>query len=144
MGNGQMLNELRKLAESKGELSHEAALRLTLSALANIYDTTQKFIDLQEERYKNMERCDNEIAHSIDCLSTQITELKQANEKILKNPAIGFGNFITDKPKLSAFLGFAFFVLINLWFLPGFRHLILLWLNVPKEVIDILVPTIVP
>jgi len=66
--------------------------------------------------------------------------LKKCNDRVMKNPFVSFGNFINDRPKLASVLALVAFIIINIWFISGFRRIVLLLLGVPAEIIDILAP----
>jgi len=140
MANGQMLVELRELARSSKELSNDAALRLTLSALADLYEKTEMHLKAEHARDEKVDQINISLAQSIEQLKCEVADLKKITEVTVKNPAYVLGRALSEHPKLSGAITFLAFVIMNLWFISGFRRLVLIGLGLPPEIIDVLAP----
>lgn len=158
MANGDMIAELRKLAESDGKISTPAALRMTLSALAQQHDTLLKIQADQECVNDNREAQDREITalkNDMEKIKKQVEQIEGLSESLERltgeiqklanvltnNPVVSIGQFIRDHPRLAAAGLAILLILANVWFIEAFRIGILEWLGVPDSIIDLVTST---
>lgn len=133
MANGIMLEELRRVVATPGEISQDTATRLTLSALAELYEKFDYHCqgDAESSRLEQIMRSD---------LETMKRDVAQVKKTLESNPLVSFGNHLGTHPKLAWFYVTTSFILANLWFIPGFRKLVLLTIGVDPSIISILAP----
>jgi len=165
MANGSMLKDLRRLAE-KDEIPEPIAMQLMLSAIADLYEkvdlilesiasenkernliTTQISTKHEKELHEMMDSSTSTLTSLRQCIdgfkvdvSENLASLNKVKEQLDKNIFIKFGNLANDSPKTFWAIISALFVMLNLWFISGFRQAILLLLRVPPEIIDMLNP----
>lgn len=143
MTNGQMLDELRKLAAEEKTVPTKVYLRMFSAAMADIIDkqnTLDKRVETLEE---SMSTRDDNMKGCIKSVQDDVAELrKQYNDSngLSKNPMIVAGRFIRNYPKLFSFLMVLLVILSNVWFISGFRRAVLLLLHVPSEIVNMLAP----
>lgn len=148
--NGNMFDELRKLATEEDELSQDAVNRLILSALAEISTNFSVHVGVEEKRNEGV----LELKESVDDLSKAVTLLSQSvidlNKEIndmkkdvttlKENPVVAVGKFLKEKPKQAIIWGIVAF--FGIYLLLGFRLLSLMvviggsLLGLPQETID--------
>ena len=133
MSNGSMLSELRSLAATPGKISDDAATRLTLSAIADVYQKLDEHLSTEQQRTSTMD----EMKDDIDGLKRDMKEMKEA---ITKNLLVSFGSHLSRNPKLAWIYVTVMFVLMNLWFISGFRKLILLAIGINPTLVELLAP----
>lgn len=132
--NGNMFDELRKLATEEGELSQDAVNRLILSALAEMNKNFSAHVAVEERRnegvlelkesVEDLSKVVELLNQSVDDLSKQLNEIKDDVKTIKENPFVTLGKYIKNKPKQSILWGFVVF--IGIYLILGFRILTLL------------------
>lgn len=135
MTNTQMLNELQELAAA-GDIDIKPALRLMLSAQGAMMTHME---DGRSER-ETLKDAVEELSNKVESVSSKVTLIHKDIEKIKKNPMTEMGRFIQDRPKLAAMVGFILFIIMNLWFISGFRRAAMIGLGFPMEIVDLLAP----
>lgn len=137
MANGEMLTELRRMAETS-DLSVESAQRLTLSALAEMYTTMKTHMAMDQ----GLQHCMEDVSDKVDTMSVELVKLKKQLDDTNSNPLVAFGRHIKDHPKMAAM--YVFIALVFITWLPYFNlvRLILLWAGVPNDIVDLITPTI--
>ena len=84
-----------------------------------------------------------EMNGRLDCLEKKSDEQGEILTNLcLPNPVISIGCWIKNHPKISGAVFVLFMILMNIWFIPEFRHIVLVMLGVPGEVIDIIAPIV--
>lgn len=164
MSNGEMLKELRLLAESD-KVPTASALRLVMSAMAEVHERTEEIVKTQEcysdelevsrkqytEERAEQSRLINSLAEKIDVLAGKVdgmdskidgvsADVKSVTADVKGNLAYKIGNFVKEHPKIVAVVATIAVVVSNLWFITTFRRSVLLLLRFPAEVIDLLAP----
>jgi len=151
MPNGEMLKELKKLAD-EDEISIKAAIRLILTSQVTVHNDIGSIIDFQKGLNKSLDsyiKKRDENANSqkkaIENLTkinlkehTEIKEevestrtcIREGLKEIKENPSIVVGTFIKKYPKITYFLGAVSLIVVNLWFIPEFRNIVLGWLKI--------------
>jgi len=141
--NGKILDELRELAAADN-ITTKSALRLMCTVQAGFAETIiamDQRTEAAEEERAELKRSLEKLAENSDAQMANINELKeQLEKKVLGNPLVIFGNFMTEHPKIVASLFVLLVILSNLWFVSGFRRAILLLLKVPPEIIEAVAP----
>jgi len=134
--NGNMLNEIKELVEQK-KLDTDAALRLMLKSQGETVEAIgcmQKDRDIAKEERQELVNDVTEIKDDIKKLNDKL------DEHVFENPVVKLGKFIKGNPKLASFMFMAILILMNLWFVSGFRRAILLLFHVPMEIVDAIAP----
>ena len=167
----KMLIELRELAEAE-EISTNAALRLLLSAVGDLFEKVESIAmtnqNLEKERQASLalesrrldelqrlvaqiqtttESIDNMTIKFRDSLQADITLIRTDLQVLEKNYLIQLGHFLQTRPKVAGTIFVIILIFANLWFVASFRQSVLLMLRVPHEVIDLVnppVPTPIP
>jgi hypothetical protein len=148
--NGNMFDELRRLATENNELSQDAVNRLILSALAEISQNFSVHVEVENKRSEGVEALKESVedlskavallSQSVIDLSKQINEVQTDVKSIKENPFVSLGRYIKSKPKQSFLWGIAIFV--GFYLLLGFRILSLLVvvvgsvLGIPQESLE--------
>lgn len=147
MANGEMLDELSKLASQPGTIDNNTAMRLLLSAQRETQQTLKKMMEEQEAvRKETSDYRDKYVdersqqAVLMQALIVKVEKLASSIESIIANPVVKMGSFAKDNPKMATFFLILFLIVANLWFISGFRHAVLMTLGVPEEIIQILNP----
>lgn len=145
MANGTMLNELRNMAASGQSLSVEAAQRLTLSALADVYETLGKHVDMENK----LQDCVGQVGDKVDDLdrklsglNAELVALKEQSKETQDNPIVAFGKHIKAHPKWA--VGYLIVATILITWLPYINlvRIFMLWAGVPNAIVDMLTPAI--
>lgn len=135
MANGEMLKELRRMAETS-DLSFRDAQRLTLSVLAELYEGLVGHIQAEE----GMQDCMQTIEEKVDNIGLDLTSLKKQVQDLDNNPLVGIGKHIKAHPKLA--VGYVIVVMMLITWLPYINliRILLLWLGVPSSIVDSITP----
>ena len=135
MANGEMLKELRRMAETS-DLPFRDAQRLTLSVLAELYEGWREHVDVEEE----MQDCMKTIETKVDTISADILALKKQVQEINGNPLVGIGKHLQEHPKLA--IGYIIVITLLLTWLPYLNliRVLLLWFGVPPGIVNIITP----
>lgn len=135
MANGEMLKELRRMAETS-DLSFRDAQRLTLSVLAELYEGWKEHIQVEE----SMQDCMQTIEEKVDTVSLDMAALKKQVQEVNDNPLVGIGKHIKAHPKLA--VGYVIIGMILITWLPYINliRILLLWLGVPSGIVDTVAP----
>jgi hypothetical protein len=155
MGNGEMLKELRALADAD-KIPTQAALRLIMSAQADMYeklgclsdvqgDCQDEIVRLRNDKQRTAEdngRLIAELAEKVDAAVKRIDDLKTPIETVAKNPVVVVGRAIQDHRRWAWSIGAGIFLLLSLWFGSPYLYYLLIVLRVPDEVIGALTPII--
>lgn len=150
--NGRMLDQLRKQAE-RGTIKPEDAILLTLALVQDVGESVKgiegsihELKDITEDAKDDREKLREDIGEVKIMLMEQERRIMAEIDMIKSNPVVSVGVWIGGIPPkmrrwfyLGVVLGF--FVLVNLWFVSGFR----LWLledvlHLPEWVIVIFNP----
>lgn len=129
MANGEMLDELRALAEAE-KIPTTTALRLLMAATAEMYEGMKTVINGQKDTH--------DLSEKIEAIDDKLEGLKKTLEETKRNPMVRLGQFMKDHPKWAWTAASILFLIFNLWFIPGFRRAILILLHVPPEIIQML------
>lgn len=135
MTSAAMLGEIEKLAAA-GKIDITAALRLMLTAQGAMMQQQE---DGRSER-ETLKDAVEELSNKVESVSSKVTLIHNDIEKIKKNPMTEMGRFIQDRPKLAAAVGIILFMIMNLWFISGFRRAAMIGLGFPMEIVDLLAP----
>lgn len=154
MSNGAtFLSELKRLREKGGEISPEAAIQLSMTALIDLNESLAKLSDQVICQSSNTNDRQAGLELQIDALSSDMkrlkTDVQETNSKLAEiqsslkescfpNPMIKIGCLIKEHPKITMAVFGAFLITLNLWFIPEFRYAVMSMAGVPKEIIDIL------
>lgn len=134
--NGKYLDRIYDLVKTK-EMDTDAALRLMLQVQA---ETSEVIVGMQEEKNTAKEER-KELTDSIEDIHKELQDLNKKLEKsVFGNPLVKIGTFIEENPKIAAFFFTLFVIVMNLWFVSGFRRAVLLFLHVPPEIVDAVAP----
>jgi hypothetical protein len=135
MANGEMLKELRRMAETS-DLSFRDAQRLTLSVLAELYEGWKEHIQVEE----SMQDCMQTIEEKVDTVSLDMAALKKQVQEVNDNPLVGIGKHLKAHPKLA--VGYVIIGMILITWLPYINliRILLLWLGVPSGIVDTVAP----
>ena len=129
MANGEMLDELRALAEAD-KIPTTTALRLLMAATAEMYEGMKTVIEGQKGTH--------DLSKKIEAIDEKLEGLNKTLEETKRNPMVRFGQFIKDHPKWAWTAGSVLFLIFNLWFIPGFRRAVLILLRLPPEIVQML------
>lgn len=148
--NGNMFDELRKLAMEEGELSQDAVNRLILSALAEINENFSAHVSTEEKRnegvlelkqsVEDLSKSVAQLSQSVVELSKEIKEIQREIKEVKENPVVSLGYYIKTRPK--QFIAWSVVAFIGIYFVLGFRILSLLVvvigsiLGIPQESLD--------
>lgn len=164
MPDKKILEELRLLSEKK-EVSTEAALRLILSAVADLFEKVDKLVIQDEEREKMFDSRDENAMKNIDVMNALIKQTRDALQtlettlvslktsfkgdfdalqgefiKLKDNPFIRFFIWANNNPKkfwaLVAVVTVVYLILSSLWYIEEFRLGIFMMLHVPQPIIN--------
>lgn len=100
----------------------------------NINDT---FLSNELNRLINSakESGDDESRITFVVLKTIYEDVRELREEVKVNPIYNLGNFIRANPRTFAILLAILFIVINAWFVSGWRRPLLIWLGLPEELI---------
>ena len=100
-------------------------------------DINDTFLSNELDRLINTakESGDDEGRITFVVLKTIYVDVRQLREEVKKNPLYNLGNFIRTNPRTFGILVAVVFIVINMWFVSGWRRPLLLWLGLPEELI---------
>lgn len=125
--NGKMLEELRSILE-EDTISPKVATRLTLSALAEVTGTLSEIgTSLKNHLEENPQ--DKVIAEIV----VKVDDINAKLDKLSANPAVKLGVYVSNNPKM-----FAVMVIIAVMAISVFGRVVLPWLGVPIEIVEVL------
>lgn len=139
MANGEMLAELRDLAQTPQAIKTSAAIRLMLSAQAEMWKAINDMRDETRNYRAGREKAEQERDKKIETMCGDVSALKTA----VNNPLVKIGSFIQNHPKatltiLSILLVMGLIV-SNLWLDDSIRYPILAALGIPTELVRLTV-----
>lgn len=151
----EVLEELRAIVGQDEAIPQRQVSRLVIAGMIEIADalsgtnnaihiyieeTRQMTSDLKEDNRIINERLNN-LEETVKCFVADNTVRMTGLEA---NILVRLGKFIKDNPKttrvIAAISAVIVLLLSNMWFISGFRRAIMLWLGIPKEIVDILSP----
>ena len=62
-------------------------------------------------------------------------ELRSVKKEVRRNPFFIAGNFARSNPKTAMTLAVIVMLIINMWFVSGWRRPLLIWLGIPPELV---------
>lgn len=133
-------------------------MKLMLTALAELYEKVNFLVEseyekererttireLQEDKNKELLRSIQDLqaqTHNLEqtlCLDTKA--IKTELEEVQGNISHRLGKYFAKHPKVVWALLAGYFILMNLWFIAGFRQAVLTILHVPPEIISLVNP----
>jgi hypothetical protein len=155
MANGDLLRELRSIAQGDDPIPAKAFNRLVIAGLVQLYDQldglegqiTTRVDGLESdlcgyrEQYRNEREKQTDmltdVKRSLDALSGAVLE---AN-KLRSNLAVQAGDFVRNHPRLTMAAVIVFLVVANFWFISDFRKVILVAIGLPPDLVTLMIPT---
>lgn len=127
--NGEMLSELRRIAESENPVPQKQANRLMLAAMVSLISDIQSL----RTALMNGQETAKEERQAIR------RELMAEIETVKSNPAILLGIWVKKNPKIALLTFLLLFAIINIWFVSDFRGPVLEALGLPNPLV-VLIP----
>ena len=139
MPNGAIIEELRRLAATPQAISTSSALRLMLSAQAEMGETIRGMRDEQIAYRAERQDVEQTRDDKLEMLCADVAILKIS----LDNPMVEIGGLIKKHPKLTVTLisitGIALLVVSSLWLEDSIRYAILAALGIPTEIVNLVI-----
>lgn len=100
-------------------------------------DINDTFLSNELDRLINVakESGDDESRITFVVLKTIYEDVRQLRTQVNSNPFYSLGNFIRSNPRTFAILLAIVFIILNAWFVSGWRRPLLIWLGIPEELI---------
>jgi hypothetical protein len=172
MANGQMLNELREMANAE-KITTSSALRLLITSQIEFLEkltgmekeqqalrdqlvgseqarekeagaTKDENDDMWELQNGLINRLSDQVQSLSDRVNTLVDDPKTGIKRLFNNPLIVIGFFIQQHPKWALVIFVAILILLNMWLIDDIRINVLRWLHVPEFFINTLNPTPFP
>jgi hypothetical protein len=169
MSNGQMLNELREMAQAE-KITTSSALRLIITSQIEFHEklsgmeedqqalrnqllgseqardkeagaTKDENDDMWNQQNGLIQRLSDQVQLLSDRVDRLVDDPKIGIQRLFNNPMITIGFFIQQHPKWALAIFVAFLLFLNLWLIDDLRISVLEWLHVPEFIINGLNPT---
>lgn len=155
MANGDLLRELRSIAQGDDPIPAKAFNRLVISGLVQLHDQvnglekqiTNRVDGLEKDLSGYREQYRDERVKQTDMLADVKRSLDQLSASVLavtglrNNLAVQVGDFVRNHPRLSFALFVAFLVAANFWFISDFRKAILVSVGLSPDLVNWMMST---
>ena len=130
--NGEMLDELRRIASGENPIPQKQANRLLIAAMVGV---VEEFTNLRKDLVDSRKIVADALKVEQEINRAEHQEIKNALAGVNLNPAIILGAWVKQHPKAAAAAFLVLFVLLNMWFVSDFRGPLLEAVGFPSPLV---------